>query len=778
MENRPRSREKYVTGGSAGVHRRGSGLGTGPVGKRPSSGDSGKRDSGGGGMSGLMKIIALLVVLLGGGGGAVSMLGGMGGATTPTPATTPTKPPTSYTAPAVNYYQNTSAQSTGVTNTTKPDDQVASGSRSKYTQIKGNGKDQVTVMVYMCGTDLESRSGMATNDLKEMASASYGDDVNVIVYTGGCKGWKINGISNQVNQIYQVKDGKMFLLEKDMGSKTMTDPSNLTTFIKYCTKNFPANRNDLILWDHGGGSISGYGYDEKFPNTGGMNLTRINKALTDAGVKFDFIGYDACLMATAENALMLNDHADYLIASEETEPGIGWYYTDWLTNLGKNTSRDTLSIGKDIVDGFVDTCARKCPGQLTTLSVIDLAEFANTVPDKLGDFAEEASKKIKSDEYKQVATARQSSREFATSSKIDQVDLVDLAKRMNTTASKKLASALTSAVKYNRTSSNMTNAYGVSIYFPNRKLSSVEQAVYINNSLGVDSAYSKCIQDYASLGMAGQTVSQGMGNSGNPYASLFGGAAGSSQTGSQGTAGADLAFELLQSLFRSSPEMEADGERTAMYIAENQFDATALKWNKTSDGYTMALSEDQWSLVTDLEMNMFYDDGEGYVDMGLDNVFDFTDAGDLIAETDKTWLAINGQPIAYYHTATMEDGDNYTITGYSPAMLNGERVNLLLVFDQDHPRGYITGAVMNYHDGETDTIAKADTELKPGDRLDFLCDFYTYSGDYSDTYYLGEPMEVTENMEISNVPVGNGGVLITYKFTDIYGQEYWTPTIK
>ena len=52
-----------------------------------------------------------------------------------------------------------------------------------------------------------------------------------------------------------------------------------------------------------------------------MNLAEIDEALTDGGVKFDFVGFDACLMATAENALMLTKHADYMIASEETEPG-------------------------------------------------------------------------------------------------------------------------------------------------------------------------------------------------------------------------------------------------------------------------------------------------------------------------------------------------------------------------------------------------------------------------------------------------------------------------
>lgn len=38
-------------------------------------------------------------------------------------------------------------------------------------------------------------------------------------------------------------------------------------------------------------------------------------------------------------------------------------------------------------------------------------------------------------------------------------------------------------------------------------------------------------------------------------------------------------------------------------------------------------------------------------------------------------------------------------------------------------------------------------------------------------------MEVTDTIEISNVKVGEGDVLITYKVTDIYCQEYWTPVV-
>ena len=62
--------------------------------------------------------------------------------------------------------------------------------------------------------------------------------------------------------------------------------------------------------------FQGYGYDEKYPGQGSMTLDEINTALENAGVKFDFIGFDACLMATAETALVCSEYADYMIASE------------------------------------------------------------------------------------------------------------------------------------------------------------------------------------------------------------------------------------------------------------------------------------------------------------------------------------------------------------------------------------------------------------------------------------------------------------------------------
>lgn len=783
-QNRPRGREKNVTSGGSGVHRRGEGLGTGPVGSQNgyagrtgSSGGGGKRAAAAGGGGTILLLIVGYLLLKGCSSGDVgSMLGGMTGGLTDgdmsgqLPYHSGEVQSDQYIAPSAESY----------------DDSVASGSRDKYTKILGGGQDTVTMMVYLCGTDLESKSGMASSDLQEMATAKYGDNVNVIVYTGGCKQWQTSGISNSVNQIYRVKDGRLERLEADMGNKPMTDPNTLSEFIQYCAKNFPANRNILDFWDHGGGSVSGYGYDEKLRSGGSMDLAGVSKALKNGGVKFDFVGFDACLMATAETALMLNNYADYLVASEETEPGIGWYYTNWMTQLGSNTSMPTLEIGKNICDDFTSACAKRCPGQKTTLSVIDLAEFANTVPKELSAFADSVSAKMENKEYQEVSSARNNTREFATSSKIDQVDLVDLALNMNTAEGKQLAETLQKAVKYNRTSSNMTNAHGVSIFFPYKRTSYVDNACSTYSQIQMDQSYMKCIRQFASLETSGQIAA---GGSGSPLGSLFGGAS----TGSSGSS--EMIGSLLSGFLTSAmsggrsingltqdniefmeetPLSEAD---TQEYLSLNYFNANNLYWNESNGQYVLSLTEDQWKLVNTLDKNVFYDDGTGYVDLGLDNVYDFDDNGNLVADTARDWLAINGQVVAYYHTDTIDTGDKYTISGYIPVLLNGDRAKLLVAFDQDNPKGYVIGAEMDYRNNETNTVAKSMTEINDGDTLDFVCDYYDYDGNYQDSYMIGEQMTVSGKLNISNVDVGDGAVKIMYRFTDMYNQEYWTEAI-
>ena len=782
--NRPRAREKYVTNNGKGVGRKGEGLGTGPVGSSDSQGRRGESGEGhhinkaaaiGGGGGILAAIIGIIMMLFSGGGaGGGSGSGGSssGGSQNIGGGTAVTEDIGSGSASdGANY---------------KLDTTVAAGSREKRTKILGNNQDTITFMVFMCGTDLESKYGMSSADLSEMASADFGDNINIIVYTGGCSKWKTNGISNKVNQIFQVKKGSMTCLVTDDGNKPMTDPDTLSGFIKYCATNFPANRYELIMWDHGGGSVSGYGYDEKYKNSGSMTLSGINKALKDAGVTFDMIGFDACLMATAETALMLDPYADYMVASEETEPGIGWFYTNWLTKLGANTSMSTLELGKLIIDDYTYACKQKCRGQATTLSLIDLAEFANTVPSKIGTFSKSVSGLITNKEYKQVSDARNVTREFAQSSRIDQVDLVNLAQNMKTSEGEELAKALKGAVKYNRTSLNMTDAYGVSIYFPYQRTSYVDKACQNYSAIGMNDEYSKCIRQFASLETSGQIQAGGSSNAGSSLFDLLGGGSGGGSDSISNLLGAFFGgrSHVIDDLDESNTDFmdETDVDEAADYISNNYFDPTKLVWEDENGTPKIALESDQLALIHSIDQNLFYDDGTGYLDLGLDNIYSYDDDGKIVADVDRTWISINGQPVAYYHLDTVENGDDYTITGRVPAIINGTRVNLILVFDNENPKGYIAGYQVDYREGETDAVAKIETDLLNDTdgskvKVTFICDYYSYDMEYQDSYVIGyaELDGVTD--VISNTDVGEGKVKIAYLFTDIYNQKYWTPTL-
>ena len=801
----PRGRQTNVTGGGKGVQRRGSGLGTGPVGsgnfgggRRSSSGNgvnigsqshhssSGSQQGypypgggtriGGGGARLIFLVIVIILII--GGKGLSSIFGGSsgggGGSNIISDMTSLLGGGSSSYISGVSSTSSPwgSDRNTGVLNR-----EVSPEAREKYTQILGNGNDVVTIMVYMCGTDLESRAGMATNDLMEMANATLSDNVNVIVYTGGCKNWKNSIVSSSYNQIYKViGGGKLECLESNMGSAAMTDPKTLESFIDYAHNNYPANRNILIFWDHGGGSVSGYGYDEKNPNSGSMDLAEISSALKNSGIKYDFIGFDACLMGSLETDLMASQYADYLIGSEETEPGIGWYYTDWLTALSGNTSMSTLDIGKQIIDDFVDTCAKQCAGQKTTLSLVDLSELQVTVGDEFRAFCSDTQGLITSGDYASVSDARTGSREFATSSHIDQIDMVNFARRVGTDEGNALAEVLLSAVKYNRTSSNMTNAYGISIYFPyNSKSAKVDKAVSTYEKIGLDDEYTDCIREFAGLEASGQAVAT---SSGTDITSLLSGGSAQSSYGSLSSLDVNDMMNLISGFSGMLSGRSMSDRDAADYIADNYFDASVLSWKEEDGTYYIPISDDQWQLVNTVDLAMYYDDGSGYVDLGLDNIFEIDGKGNLISMVDGTWLSIEDQPVAYYHTDTVDNGDDdYAITGYVPAYLNGEPVKLELVFDNDHPYGYIAGARIDYK-GSTDTEARGLIELQAGDKIDFVCDYYTYNGVYEDTYYLGETLVVEDpdNIKISNTYLG-GDFLALYRITDIYNGEYWTETV-
>ncbi len=239
-------------------------------------------------------------------------------------------------------------------NIAQEDDYVASAIRDPFVTLKGDNQDTVTVMIYMNGSNLESDNGMATEDLKEILNATLSDNVNVVIQTGGTRKWKTKAIASDHSQRFLVENGALTLIDDSLEQLDITDPQTLEDFIVFCDTYYPADRNMLIMWNHGSGAVYGFGYDENvYDYTAALTLDEMQSAIRNSGVKFEMIGFDACLMGGIETACAFYDSADYLIASEDFESGRGWEYQNWLTVLGTNSSTPMEEIGKIIVDDFV-----------------------------------------------------------------------------------------------------------------------------------------------------------------------------------------------------------------------------------------------------------------------------------------------------------------------------------------------------------------------------------------------------------------------------------------
>lgn len=245
-------------------------------------------------------------------------------------------------------------------------------------QTSQTGSDTVTVLVYMNGSNLETEDYSATDDINEMLDAYYSDKVNVVIETLGTAEWAdYYGIASDHAQRYKITHDGLTLVDDSLGQLRVSDKQNLTDFIKWGKANYPADRYMLVMWDHGGGLVGGFGYDENVDEDTAPSLDTDDfvSAVAESGVYFDFIGFDACLMSTFEVAYGLKDYCDYTVLSEDFESGYGWYYTPWLDELACNSSISTAELGSYIVDSMIDF--DKNVEESGTLAVIDEGTIEN-----------------------------------------------------------------------------------------------------------------------------------------------------------------------------------------------------------------------------------------------------------------------------------------------------------------------------------------------------------------------------------------------------------------
>jgi len=359
------------------------------------------------------------------------------------------------------------------------------------------------ILVYLCGTDLESKGGAASTDLMEMVRAGLEEDgpVTVLVQAGGAKRWRGGLLESGESRRLLISNIPQ-AVGPSLGNLDMGVPSTLIDFIQFGLEEYPAKRVGLVLWDHGGGATGGVCYDELSGNSlsAGQLYAALHRVFGERDQRLAFIGFDACLMSAFEIATHLSPFADYMIASEELEPMNGWAYDLWLNELAKKPNMDPEELGRYIVDSYVESALAFDPNDYVTLSMTDLREMDGLIA-AVERFGEEMSDVLVNGEFPVISRARAQMRAFGdyANASSDMVDIADVAwycRDIAPDASRALTRAAKNAVVYSRNSANITSAAGLSILLPDKTKSRASRYLPKYDPLALMPGYTGFVQGY------------------------------------------------------------------------------------------------------------------------------------------------------------------------------------------------------------------------------------------------------------------------------------------
>lgn len=613
---------------------------------------------------------------------------------------------------------------------------------------QGNASDTYTLMLYMCASDLESECGFATEDLNEIMYGYTAGNLNVIVQTGGTAEWQNTVVADDRCQRYRVTEDGLELVDDSLGMQNMAYSATLTDFIQYCSSNYAADHYGLVLWDHGGGVVGGYGYDENFGGDS-MSLTEMSRALGDASVHLDMLGFDACLMANFETCLMAAPYADYLIASEEPEPGCGWYYTDWIGKLSENCGIPPKRYGRQIIDDYITESGWDSPSMYSTLGMFDLQQVTQKLLPALSQFSDDAVQQLSAGEYRRISQSRSNTR-AVYQSELDHIDLLDYAQHSQSETADQLEQAVSDCVVYYQETENGSGDNGLSILFPYYDLSALDMLEEMYQTLGYDDAYPAFLEQFANVMAGGQISVSGFSNTQNH-------AAASEYSGFQW--------------------FDADAGYDESYYETYSADLSLLETTEVDGRCVLELSEEDWEIVNDAAMQMFAVYDGFYVDMGLDDYCEFDDYGNLIVEYDQTWVALDGQVVPFFHESYTSDGDSFFTCGSVPCVYNGIDAEIVLVWDTEHPSGYAAGVRPVYTDS---VAAKGLYDICDGDTFQVYYDIYDEDLNYVETMTLDDEIfTVQDSLEVGYADAAEqlGDTFIYYVLEDIYNNTYYTDSI-
>ena len=630
-----------------------------------------------------------------------------------------------------------------------------------------SGDQNVVVMEYVIGSNLEDGRGMASINIAQMKDATKkGEHLQFVMEAGGSDRWFTNGIEDSTVGRYVVSGGDLMVEETIDPGTCMSEPETLTDFILWAKKNYPADRYMLVLWDHGGGFASGYGMDDLNKRKDGediMSASEITKAIGDAGVKFDLIGFDACLMQNVEYANALEPYADYYLASEETEPGTGWFYTAGFGKLAEDPTLSTEEFGKAMVSSYDQSLRAVNDGEAqkeSTLSLVDLT-LVKPVYAQLTDLYDDVTARMADSPavFANMSAGRSGAYQFADEEQVDMVSYLTALKNADYKQQvksdeelDKIAQTAKACVVY-RSSDSAEGINGIAIDFPYSQLSYYDdehkqlKAVKYNRER-------KFFDTFCSI-MASQRMAQ-------------------------------TEDDTMWGILAAEDYTDKD-----WYIKgfEN-YDTTDLfidiPVTETELGYLPDLPEKTWDTILDCKIAAYLRTEEGMMYIGREHFYDTDEAGHPLVSMDGVWAQVNGHIICYETGEPLVTEEGTAYRGTARARLNGtEDITLHIEWDpvKDDQDAEVTGRVVGYsRDDEEETffMKKGYEQFETGDTIEFLFDFYDDEGNLVKTDTYGGKIRVITDDQLSvKDELLESGTIVQYfgVLTDVYQRELMTEEI-
>lgn len=617
-----------------------------------------------------------------------------------------------------------------------------------------------TIFVYMCGSDLESENGLASGDIEEMIAGSQSENVKFVFQTGGAGAWADTyGISAEKTQRYVVTNGEITIVDEkeqvNMGTSEV-----LTDFLSWGIENYAAANMGIIFWNHGGGSVSGVCFDELNENDSlsleeiDTSLTSIYDKMTD---KFAFIGFDACLMATVETANMLAPHADYMFASEETEPGYGWDYTEIAGFMESNPTADTAELGKTVADSFMASCEAIGEGSNATLSITDLSKI-DALIEAVNDAASEmnagsADPAALSGMIRGIYGARAYGSNNDTEGYTNMVDLGSMiSAAVPGDKADKVMSALEKAVVYNIYGSDKDGSTGLSTYYPFGVYGSTELATFGKICV---SPYYMTFVDRIAYGAENGTTD---------------GYSGESNWLADGAVyWSDGDYSDYESNWEhynnQNDNMDFCGDKSSV-----QIDVGPVLDDEGTFYFTV--TDDTINNLASVNCSVYRVDEETgeLLEFGVDQSTKVDFSSGLVEDTfDGQWYMIEDNLIPMYIVDRSGNSSVYT----SPIKLNGRETNLRISMVQDGNEYDIT--VLGTWDGvsENGESARNIVPLEEGDVIVPIFNTYDSEGNFDGKAEGDECVYSGDNMiEFVDLPAGD--YRYSFVINDIYGNVCYT----